>query len=580
MSTNIGTLSAKITADGTDFAKNTAKAKKEAKDAADFISKSLGSVITALPIPSASGLFSGFKDEISEIVQLGKDAKKTGLGVNTLVGLQATGVDTDAMTAGLARFRRELGSVHDEASDLKSPFAGIGLSGLDLKKMSQENALGKVFDQLNKVDNEFTRGSRSFDIFGKSYSEMNRTISGGSSGLEKAQQTAKDFHLGVSKEDLEQAKAVKQALRDIDSVMAGVRRQAALAFAPLVTDLGKGLGDFLKDGPNLRALFDNLARTTAGWAADLLTVFRRTEDFLGKMESHEKVLSGEGEGFWSHFIAMKFPKDSWMTFADEWAGKKANEFRAGGSAPGTLERRLRASSLGQKDRPPGWWDEEVRKSTMSKGSGLLGGGAGFLLPDLKAQIPKPEDLSEVTKQANIYTAGLREQVEAMQLARQKDIDLADALEQVKLKNMDANVAILKGVDAQQKQNQMWKDAAKWTQQAINPIEAYGKEITRLNDALNAKAITWQTYTTGAGAATDALRNFVGAGQTKLPELVTAGSREAFDIIHRGETTDTQRDVPELLRQGNAKQDRAAKANEETARNTRGLRDIRIVGLSK
>ena len=227
-STNIGQLAARITADATDFMRTTAAVKKEAASLKATLDSALGGLggiakgaasFAGIPLDAKSA-WSAFKDEIGEVTSLGKEAAKSGLGLDTFIGLKAMGHDTDSMLSSLARFRKELGSVHDEASDLKSPFADLGLSGLDLKKLSEDQALGKTFDALNRVGNEFTKAKTSSDLFGRSYQDMTRAISGGSAGLGKATQYAKDFGLGFSKEDLQNAKDVKAALRDIDNAFA------------------------------------------------------------------------------------------------------------------------------------------------------------------------------------------------------------------------------------------------------------------------------------------------------------------------------------------------------------------------
>jgi hypothetical protein len=71
-----------------------------------------------------------------------------------------------------------------------------------------------------------------------------------------------------------------------------------------------------------------------------------------------------------------------------------------------------------------------------------------------------------------------------------------------------------------------------TKELASPFEKFNTALDDYNELVKAGAISWDTYAKAIGKATDELAKATKIGETKSPEALQAGSKEAYSAINR------------------------------------------------
>lgn len=572
MAENIGTLAAKITADSAPFMKGMNEVKAAAKASVGAVTAAwkgggglrkmimgdnmgsrlagemkgalgaipfVGGALGAIPT-SGSAFVDWIKEGLKEVKEMDLESRKLGLSIEEFGGLaRLAGGDMEGFSKGLGKMRKNLGGIHSEAADAASAFSALGLSGMTLKDMSSVDAFAKIMEGLRGVTNEMDRAALASDIFGnKSYMAMTNAIAKGDKGIREAIESHKKLKGVIGDDGIADSKAALRAIKDIEDSITGVKHQLSVTAAPWITQIAKGFLEATKNGIDFKDIFENILRMVTRVAVDMLKALRGVRKVIDGFESPKET----------NVFTNKWGEDSWLNFGDDWV-KDPKRLR--------VDQAWRLEQA-RKNDPAGFAHLKIKPEDLNDPldgiidnleafaegmklpgglsrqpniAGLFGGGIGALAAGAKHGVIDPETLRMYAE----IKSKLSEQAKAVSMT-------ADQMDLYKLKIAGATDAMLAQVKASQKLTEEARHAAEafaegkeLQKQAQDPLAGFDKEIARMDEMFKAGAVGADGRALGIQKAFEKLEKLNGAlEQSKLPELATMGSREAFRIIHSNE----------------------------------------------
>lgn len=128
---------------------------------------------------TGAALIAGTKGAISMVDAIGDMSAQTGVGVAALMKLQQAYKDGggNAEDAGkdIAKMQK---AIANSKLDGKDPFTEMGLSLMDLAKMSPEDQFKAIGDAIMKIENPTKRNALAMEVFGKSGSKLVTVFAG------------------------------------------------------------------------------------------------------------------------------------------------------------------------------------------------------------------------------------------------------------------------------------------------------------------------------------------------------------------------------------------------------------------
>lgn len=540
MANNIGTIAAKIVADAAPFIKGMGDVQKSAASSIGAVKAALGSIpflgsaFAQIPT-SGSGFVSWLEDGLREVKEMSIEAKKVGLSFDEFASVsRLAGGNTEGFVTGLIRMRKNLGEVQGETSNAASAFHAMGMSGLELKNLGTMDAFGKIADQLNSLASDTDKAYFAFKIFGRGYADMLEGISKGSEGVDKAIARNKDLMGSISPQDVANARQAMRAIKDIEDAITGVKRQLAVAAAPFITQLANAFLDLTKNGTDFRGIFEETLRVAAGFFVKVLEGLQEVRDafrdLVGSKDEIGELFTVGSKGSWL--------REQWSGVPQWFKGTQADWARINQGTPSSnaLDALREFSSGGKLPQAP------------------LTGSTNNLI-SVNQELMHALEGVESQLQKQIATIGMT----------------ADETTRWELQQKGATDAILANVRAQQDQAR----ALKLTDEAQTRLQRFGRDLEGLNDLFNRGKIDIQVY---GNAALKALGGLEALKETKLPELITAGSQAAFNLINKRETeTDPAQRVIDAINNLRATEKQNEKNTYEMAV---ALRKLRPADLTK
>ena len=348
MATTIGKLSVVLTARTGKFQ----RAMRKAGDVAKRASIAIGAAGTA----AAAGIVAITVKQLAATDALAKNADRIGVSTEALAGLQRAaelaGISNEKMNKSLQNMNRRIGESKRGMGQAVAAFKALGLSADDLSKLPADEAMARITDALNGVENQALKSSLAFDIFGRTGVDLFTLFKTGGDGIRQSADEAKKFGLAISRVDAAKVEAANDAVSDLRRVFSGIGRQLAVSVAPvikLVADrftnaatAGGGIGSKVRGAVSVALLtianlLDSLADLRTGfktlgaqilvWKADALDAFSTV---LKKAAEFSKFLPGTLSIVSAPALAASVSTANAAQSARNSAAKVFNEIAAGG----------------------------------------------------------------------------------------------------------------------------------------------------------------------------------------------------------------------------------------------------------
>ncbi|RWH86454.1 MAG: hypothetical protein EOR77_21640 [Mesorhizobium sp.] len=237
--------------------------------------------------------------------QAGKAAQKTGLQVEAYGKLafaaNQADVSNEQFVSGMSRLNKAIAEAADEtkktgdvidATGVKvtrfggktkdaakqvdtagNIFTKLGVKIKDAngKLRSNEDIVGDVAEAFSRMPDSALKSALAIELFGKAGAELLPFLNEGKAGLKALGDEATRLGIVFTKEQSAIGDDLGDALDEVSKAAAGTRLQLGLLFAPLVTELARGLRDIIVSNRDvILQLGDAAARVVAGIIGDLL----------------------------------------------------------------------------------------------------------------------------------------------------------------------------------------------------------------------------------------------------------------------------------------------------------------------
>ncbi len=302
----------------------------------------MGSALTA-PLLLAAKTFASMGDQVAKMSQ------RTGFSTESLSALGFAAEQSGTNIESLEKATRRMAYAINQAGfGLKSYldiFGQLGLTYDDLKGKAPEEQFLLIMQQLEKVKDASTRAAIAMQLFGRAGTSLLPMISKGAGGLEGLRQQARDLGLVISQEDA--AKAAE--FTDTMNILWRVIKQGAFtigaSLAPMLMDAARWITKHVKlatdwIGRN-RGLVVSILKLTAGLiaAGAGITVFGL---LLGKLGAILGILASAVGLVGTVLGAMLTPMGLVMTAAVALGGYLLWTSGAGGKALSWLGEKFNA----------------------------------------------------------------------------------------------------------------------------------------------------------------------------------------------------------------------------------------------
>lgn len=243
---------------------------KGAKKSADELGDSVGSIDQKLDVQAITGaidkITGGFDRVIQKAAQMGKaiwdasldaanwaDATRdaaTAAHMSTTeyqqlgYAAQFFGTSVEDLTKSQGRMSKAMASADDEVIEVGDSLVNTmawvedGMGGYIRKKRSWSDVLLDTLDALGGIEDASERDAVAMDLFGKSYSDLNGIIEGGTDAFRKRMNEAPV----VSEETVDNLANTADAIKDMDSKLQVLKMELLNALAPSIETIAKAVG--------------------------------------------------------------------------------------------------------------------------------------------------------------------------------------------------------------------------------------------------------------------------------------------------------------------------------------------------
>lgn len=227
-------------------------ANKSSSGMSNLTSSFKGMIGPMLGIGAAVGGFMVLKNTLNGMIDEGDRLHKLSYNLNmttdAIQGLEfaagQAGLTTAEFDKSMLTMSRRIAFAKEGTGAAASAFKRLGVNVKELNKLSTDDQLKYLADKLNSVENKASRGALQFEIFGLAGQKMGNMLGDGSAGLENLTDQFDALGKKMSKEQIENAAAYKDAIGELDVVFTNFTNSLAPVI-PLLTKMTNGMQTLL-----------------------------------------------------------------------------------------------------------------------------------------------------------------------------------------------------------------------------------------------------------------------------------------------------------------------------------------------
>jgi hypothetical protein len=208
-------------------------------------------VIGIAAVASAGALFGVAKSVADFGDKTAKTADKLGVGIEALQELRfaadRAGVTMSSFDVGLQRFVRRAAEAAQGTGVAKDTLKELGVQLLDStgKMRPVEDLLGDVADGFKKIPSQSDRVRQAFKLFDTEGVALVNLLQQGSGALEQFRNEARMTGSILGEDTARASEEFQDRLKDVTSVIAGIRNEVGAKLIPVITDLMIRFRDFV-----------------------------------------------------------------------------------------------------------------------------------------------------------------------------------------------------------------------------------------------------------------------------------------------------------------------------------------------
>jgi hypothetical protein len=305
-------------------------------------------------IPTTAGGFVGFiKAAVDDLAELDKSAKRLGVSVELLSGLEKF---AEPLQTALPHLARELGEVAMGGEQAARTFKKFGLDADKLALQPLEQSFRDVIARISEMQNPLKQDLALFEMFGKKGQDLGGLVRSGPGGIDKVMQKAKTSGLLVNDNEVRAAADASRAFKEIDLAVKGLGRQFAIGLSPFLKEAAEWFNSLIESSGGAKALVESVIDFIVSAVSGLM-------DALESLYKDLKKLAHPGD-----FIKDQFDRAGGLVnpFGDRFLDLRAASMSADERAE---EARGGSRGSGAGDRLRNFWGD-------FKGRRDVGGGGG------------------------------------------------------------------------------------------------------------------------------------------------------------------------------------------------------------
>lgn len=227
----VAKLNADLTANTSQFESGMSRARSTlnntARDFAKFGNKinQLGGYI------GAGGLAYAIKSQINAMDDMAKAADRIGISTESFSKLKYAGDLADVSMEDLEKTIRSMQKAITEGADAakgtSNAFTTLGISAKELINLSPDDAMIRLVDALNKIENPTRRNALAMEVFGKSGLKLINFAKDGSKGLREIFAEAERLGIVLKDDTARAAEKFNDALTRLGAAIKGAMVEAA-----------------------------------------------------------------------------------------------------------------------------------------------------------------------------------------------------------------------------------------------------------------------------------------------------------------------------------------------------------------
>lgn len=285
----IGSLSAILKLNSTNFNKGLNKASKRSKKFRKGLKSSMATVVkfggALAAIAGIGGVTVMTKNMFKAIDATAKWSDKLGITTEELSSLQfaagLTGVETNTFNMALQRMTRRLSEAAVGTGEAKAAISELGLSADILVKASPDQAFRMIADEISKIPGQADRVRLAFKFFDSEGVALVNLLGMGAAGIRDFQIEAKNLWLTFDREAAATVEIANDAIKKVQGLIKGLFMQLAIQLAPMIAATAE---TFTKWGIEGSGAADQISNSMSGLMFTFQTLVKvgKTFSFLLK----------------------------------------------------------------------------------------------------------------------------------------------------------------------------------------------------------------------------------------------------------------------------------------------------------
>lgn len=191
---------------------------------------------------SAGRSLIGFGQSTAEGIDvLSKLSRRLGMTYGEMAGLKLasdlSGVALETLTMGATKLDVAFVNASNGSKEAIDKFTSLGLSMVDLQKMSPEQRFSAIADAIAKLPTAAERSAAAIRLFGKSGAELLPIFEEGAGALQKAREQAEAFGLALSGAQGKEVEKMNDAFTLAYAAIQGIVTQVIAYLSPAISGI-------------------------------------------------------------------------------------------------------------------------------------------------------------------------------------------------------------------------------------------------------------------------------------------------------------------------------------------------------
>ena len=439
----------------------------------------------------AGAFVAGIKSVIDGADELAKASQKYGIAVEKLSALQYAGGLSDVSLESIGKALKKLSvNMLDTAAgtgEARDAFKAMGISVTDAggQLKTSDQVLGELADKFAIMEEGAGKTALAAKIMGERLGpDMLPLLNQGAKGLAAMTKEAEQLGVVVGGDLAKKSEEFNDNLTRLSTVADAFKISIAQEALPVLGELLASFVQHRKETAGLTDDFSLLGETLKAvvvFFGNVAFVLQGVGREIGGISAQVAALaSGDFKGFSNIGKLMKEDAVAARKDLDDWEKRIMTAGRGTANALGDTARRVAAPSLPSKDKKKTERDDELRQ-----------------MQELGREYEK------LWESAEKYTAGLDVQIEKGRALTQSEQLLLEVERQLPAEWAASIKPLLDRADAQEKAIKNAAEAKRLYEETRTPEENLAAAQIRLNELLDAGAISWDTYARAVFAAQDA-----------------------------------------------------------------------------